>query len=171
MLCVVLCGVIMTSPPVTQDDVVQGCCKWLLSLSDVVAAVGSSDGVPSIFQDVLQRNMEQTQEVAAVISVVGGWGAPNDYNSLRLPRLQVELYVDAWRSGDRSYVELAESRRRAYAVFDIFDRHLHRPSHEMVMWGTVRTINCVRLGEPVVAPVPDGDGMVKSMVFYGVMVG
>lgn len=161
------------SSPVMDDDVVQGVCKWLATFEDVTSLVGSApDGTPYIFQDTLHAVLEDSQQAAVVFSTMGGWAAPHDYNTMEFPRLLLDLWVDPIRDANNNYVELAETRRRARKIYAVLNQHLHRPQvGGPVYWGTVRTIGCTRLGEVVIAPVPDGDGLIRAQVFYGVILG
>lgn len=161
------------SSPVMTDDVVQGVCKWLATFDDVTSLLGSaSDGSPYIFQDTLHAVMEGTQHAAIVLSTMGGWAAPNNYNTAEFPRLLLDLWVDPIRDSSNNYIELAETRRRARQIYIALNWHLHRPQvGDPVYWGTVRTIGCTRLGEVVIASVPDGDGLIRAQVFYGVILG
>lgn len=160
------------SSPVMTDDVVQGVCKWLATFDDVTSLLGSApDGSPYIFQDTLHAVMESTQQAAVVLSTMGGW-ATNDYSTMEFPRLLLNLWVDPIRDSANNTIELAETRRRARQIYLALNSHLHRPQcGDPVYWGTVRTIGCGRLGEVVIAPVPDGDGLIRAQVFYGVVLG
>lgn len=156
--------------PVMDDDLVQGVVKWTNTFTELTSLVGAAgDGSPFIFQDLLHTVLEGSQSAAVVFSVVGGWTAPNDYNTAEFPRLLFDLWVDPIRDANNSYIELPETRRRARKIYSAFNRYLHRPTSDEIFWGTVRTIGCARLGEPVYAPVPDGDGMIRLQVFYGVV--
>ncbi len=160
------------SSPVTTDDVVQGVCKWLATFDDTVASVGSTtEGSPYIFQGQLNAVMEGSQQAAVVFSTMGGWTAPNDYNTMEFPRLLMDGWLDPLRDADHNYIEPAETRRRAVQLFKVFDHYLHRPSREIVYWGTVRVIASVRLSEPVYAFEPDGDKLLRMQVFYAITLG
>lgn len=160
------------SVSVETDDVVSGCVKWLASFSDVTDLLGVHDnGSPFIFQYQMHVVLEGTQKAAIVVNRNGSWSAPNVHNTLRLPRLSIEFWVDPLRDVDRNYIELGETQRRTDALFDTADKHLHRPQGGVQVWGTVRTIDCTRLGEPISYEVPNGDGLIRSQIFYGVSVG
>lgn len=161
------------SAPVMADDLVQGVCVWLAGFTDVTDQLGAADdGSPWLFQQLLHAVVEGSQQSAVVFSGPhGGWAAPNDYNTLEFPRLLLDLWVDPIRDPQHDYIELAETYRRARRVYAVLNSHLHRPSHETVYWGTVRTVGCSRLGEPVLAPVPDGDGLIRLQVYYAVSMG
>jgi hypothetical protein len=156
--------------PVDTDDLVQGLCRWLATFSDVLTQLGSADdGSPWLFQQLLHTVVEGSQSAAVVFSAnQGGWTAPNDHNTAEFPRLLLDLWVDPVRDPQHDYIELAETYRRARQVYAVLNTHLHRPTSDVIFWGSVRTLGCIRLGEPVAAPVPDGDGMIRLQVYYAV---
>lgn len=159
--------------PVTTDDVVQGAVKWLLTFDDLTELVGvfSETGVPWLFQHSLWATIEGSQSTAVVVSRAGGWAGANPHNTMRFPRLSLDLYADPLRDDGNNITDPGEVHRRLEAVFDAYDRVLHRTDPDSVFWGTVRTIGCQRLGEPMFFPLPDGDHMSRCQVFYGVTVG
>lgn len=158
--------------PVLDDDLVQGCVKYLLDEDNVHAALGvfPDTGTPWLFQHELWGAVEGSQATAAVISRAGGWAGPNEYNTLRFPRISLQIYADPLREAGNVSMP-GETWRRVEATFRVFDNLLHRPAPTVIMWGSIRTITCTRLGEPVVYPVPDTDGMIRLQVFYGVTEG
>lgn len=154
--------------PVAADDIVQGAVKYLLTQPACVAAVGTTDaGTPLIFQHSVFVPIEGRSTTAAVIAYSGGDGA-NVHNTMRFPRIMLEIWADPLRDRGRNTVDPGEVWRRINATFTVFDRALHRPQGGVQMWGTVRTINCTRMAEPAVYPVPDGDGLLRAATFYGV---
>ncbi len=159
--------------PVVDDDLVQGAVKWLLTQSDVTAVVGTFDETasPWLFQHQLWARVEGSQSTAAVLSRAGGWSGANEHNTMRFPRLSLEVYADPLRDTGNNVTDPGESWRRIEAAWSAFDTVLHRPAAESVMWGTVRTLGCLRLGEPNIYSVPDGDGMLRCQCFYGVVTG
>lgn len=155
---------------VDTDELVQGCVKHLSDQGDVKAVLGSYEdtNVPFLFQHTLWINVEGSRSTAAVISRAGGWAAPNTFNTMEFPRLGLEIYVDPHRDADRNVTDPGEAQRRIEATFQVFDRHLHITSGEQY-WGTVRVIGSTRIAEPNVYAVPDGDGLLRLIVFYGVV--
>lgn len=159
------------STPV-RDEVVRGCVTWLGGLPDIADAVSAyQDGTPLLFQHKLWVAMEGTSTTAAVISRAGGWSGSNAHNTMRFPRLSLELYADPLRDAGKNLTDPGEVWSRIEAAFDAFDKRLHRPDPTSIMWGTLRTIGCERLTDPMVYEVPDGDGLLRSQTFYGVSVG
>jgi len=158
---------------VTADDIVQGAVKWLSSFDDVVAVLSTyGDGTPYLFQRKLWIDMEGSQGTAAVIRCVGGWAGANTYNTMRFPRLCLELWADPIRDAGGNISEPGEVYRRLSDAFQVIDARLHRPQAGEQMWGTIRTVACSRLTEPDEPfPIPDGDGLLRTITFYAVTQG
>lgn len=155
--------------PVTDDDIVAGCVKYLQTFPDLIALLGHfPDGKPYLFQHTLLDNIEGTQAVAAVIANAGGWGGANLHNTMQFPRLSLELTVDPLRNSAGGVRNPGETVRRATAVWRVFDSYLHRPQGGEQWWGSLRTIACTRGADPALYPIGDGQGMVRLQVFYQV---
>lgn len=159
--------------PVTARDVVAGCAAYLRSIPEVRAVVGaaSDTGAPYIFQHETWVVMENTQTNAITVRRTGGWAGPNTHNTLRFPRLTIDITVDPIRDGGNNAIKPGEAQQRMQVVFDTVDRHLHRPAGGAQMWGTVRTIDCIRLAEPQPFALPDGNGLLRMSVQYAVTEG
>lgn len=159
------------SSPVATDDIVQAAVKYLLGQPTVLAVVGTTDiGTPLLFQHQLFFPLEGRSSTAVVISYAGGFDA-NMHNTLRFPRLMLEIYADPLRNLDRNTVDPGEVWRRINVAFDALDKVLHRPQGGSQMWGSIRTISCSRMAEPQMYPVPDGDGMLRCATVYGIEMG
>ncbi len=159
--------------PVTDDDIVSGAVAFLYSKPDVLAVLGSDPDGPWLFQYELWAKdlIEGSESTALVISSDGGWAGPNLQNTLRFPRLQIDVYADPIRDHGNNVIDPGEVQRRAYRAFQVVDKYLHRVNSETQMWGTIRTVSCSRLTEPVVYRVPDGDGLLRCQVYYAVAQG
>lgn len=158
--------------PVATDDLVQGAVKWLTAFPDVTAVLGAQyDDTPWLFQHTLWVEVEGSSSVAAVITRAGGWAGANTHNTLRFPRLGLELYCDPQRDPAHHVTDPGEAQRRIEAAFTTLDTHLHRPARQQQMWGTVRILSSTRLTEPTVYRVPDGDGLLRMQVHYAVVQG
>ncbi len=155
------------SAPVTTDDLVQGAAKYLLAQPEITAVLGATpEGSPWLFQHNLYVNVEGSSSTAAVVGYGGGWSGGNEHNTLRFPRLSLELYADPQRDAGMNVVEPGEVWRRLNEAFETFDRFLHRPQGGDQMWGTVRTISSTRSTEPSMYAVPDGSGLLRAQAFY-----
>lgn len=156
--------------PVLTDDLVQGCVKYLAALTDVRAVLGAyPDESPWLFQHDLWVEVEGTGNTAAVIAAAGGWAGPNQYNTMRFPRISLEISADPLRDAGNNPTTPGEVHRRLERAFAAIDARLHRPAPLDQRWGTVRTLGCSRIAEPVIYVVPDGDGMLRLQAFYGVV--
>lgn len=158
----------------SKDDVVTGALAWLRAKPDVVDAVdmfniGGTIG-PGIWGYRAWTRMEGTGKTAVVIAHDGGWAAPNTHNTLRFPRLVVTVWADPKRDATKNDID-PYVQKRADACFQVLDKHLHRTGGPSIFWGTLRVVTCVRLTEPNMYPVPDGDGLIRLQTFYAVTEG
>lgn len=164
----------MTVSMSVPDDLVSGALTYLRAQPELVAAVDvfniGGKLTPGIFPYKLWDKMEGSQSTAVVIAHDGGWAAPNLDNTLRFPRLLVNVWTDPVRDANGNNVDPAV-QRRAYACFDIFDKYLHRVAGGEQYWGTLRIIDCLRLTEPVFVDVTDGDGLVRLQAYYAITQG
>lgn len=158
------------SGPVTTDDLVQGCVKFLKGCLDVVAALSHypDSDEPYLFQHQLFLAMEGTSGSAVVITNAGSIASPNPHNTMRSTRLGVLIHVDPRRDSGGNVTDPGEAQRRLQFVYRALDWRLHRPQGGQQMWGTVRTITSTRLNEPQPNPVADGGGLLSAVVFYAV---
>lgn len=160
------------SSPVNTDDFVAGATEYLLDKHDVTQLLGVTDaGTPWLFQHSLIVAVEGSSSVAAVLSRAGSWTSANEYNTLRFPRLSVELWIDPIRTAEQDVIDVTEAWRRAEKVFKTFDRHLHRARGGVEWWGDVRTLSSSRQTEPTIYAVPNGDGMLRAQFFYAIEMG
>jgi hypothetical protein len=161
--------------PVTDDDIVSGAASFLLGFQAAVNAVDvfviSGQPTVGIFQYRTWAPIEGSQKTCVVLSNEGGWATPNLTNTLNFPRLTINIWADPMRDEQNMVTDPPEVMRRAYRTFKVFDRFLHRPGGEDVMFGTLRIISSVRLTEPVIYMVPDGDGLVRCQVVYALTEG
>lgn len=157
-----------------NDDIVTGCVKYLRAQPELVAAVdqfniGGKLG-PGIWGYRTWTRMETSTRTAVVVSHDGGWAAPNLHNTLRFPRVLLNVWADPKRDGQANNIDPLV-QRRATNVFETFDRYLHRPAGDALWWGTVRVVTTERLTEPVVLEVPDGDGLIRMQAYYAITQG
>lgn len=162
--------------PVTADDIVSGAVTYLRAQPDAIAAVStfniSGKLVAGIFQYRTWVPMEGSASTCVVLSNEGGWAAANTHNTLRFPRLTLNVWADPIRDNNPNNVsDPGEVMRRVFAVYRVFDAYLHRTAGSEVMWGQLRVISSVRLTEPLIFAVPDGDGLVRCQVTYAVTEG
>lgn len=158
--------------PVTADDLVSGVAGYLLSLSDVVAAVGETEeGTPYIFQRDQPINLENNASSVIVVNSAGPWGAANDYNTAEFERLAISIWTGAIRGSTGDIVEDAETFRRGKAVWKVVDKHLHRVRGGHQWWGSIRSVTSRRFGGYDAYQIPDGNGIVVGTHIYGVELG
>lgn len=158
-----------------QDDIVQATVKHLIGFPDVLAVLDSFEvdggSMPGLWQYRLFAQMEGTSGTACVIDSDGGWAGANPHNTLRFPRLMVTIWADPIRDMGSNAVDPGEVQRRAIRAFWAVDARLHRPQGGSQLWGSLRTVDCVRLTEPTMYVVPDGDGLVRCAGYYAITQG
>lgn len=157
-----------------RDDIVSGAVTYLRAQPEVVAAVDTfninNSFSPGIFQYRLWTVMEGSEKTSCVINTDGGWAGPNLHNTLRFPRLLLNIWADPLRDAQKNNIDPLV-QRRATNTFEAIDPFLHCMEGSDMRWGTLRVISCLRLTEPVVYPVPDGDGLVRLQCYYAVTQG
>jgi hypothetical protein len=163
------------STPVTADDIVSGCVKYLRAQPEVVAAVstfviGGQPG-PGIWAYSPWDTVEGSSGTAIIISSEGGWSGPNLHNTLNFPRITLNIWADPMRDHGRNAARPGEVMKRAHATYKVVDKYLHRTAGAEIYFGSLRIIECLRLTEPVIYVVPDGDGMVRCQNFYAITEG
>lgn len=162
----------MTTIPVATDDLVQGATKYLLAIPAVTAQLGVTPaGTPYLFQHNLFVTMEGTSSTAAVLGYGGSWTGSNAHNTMRFPRLSLELYCDPLRDSGQNVTEPGETWRRLNKTFTVLDRYLHRVGGGEQYWGSIRTLSSVRQSDPTIYAVPDGNGLLRAQVFYAIEMG
>lgn len=146
---------------------------FLATKPTVLAVLGKTPGTqtPYLFQGSLWTTLENTQSTACVVSYAGGWINPNAHNTMRFPRLRVEVYADPLRDGNHNPIDPVEVRDRVTRAYEVIDGCLHRPQGRAQVWGTMRVLGCVRMIEPTIEPVPDGTGLLRLNVTYAVTEG
>jgi hypothetical protein len=160
------------SSPVTADDLVTGATEYLAVYADVRAVLGKEPGTNNLY---LYRHrpwvkIENSQSTICVLTRTTGWAPPNLHNTMRFPRLGVDIWVDPLRDTDNNVVDPDEAVRRAFNAYTVIDRHLHRPQGGERWFGTIRTIACERIVEPILLPT-NPDTPLRLQVFYAVTEG
>lgn len=161
------------------EDIVTGASRYLRGFPEVVNAVdtftitgtaGASSTTPGIWPYRLWTRMEGSQKTSIVVAREGGWAAANTHNTLRFPRLVLNVWADPLRDGQNNNVD-PRVQSRANACFEIADKYLHLTGGPERWFGDIRVVSCVRLTEPVIYDVADGDGLVRLQAYYAVTQG
>lgn len=154
--------------------------RYLVDHTPLNTVVGASNTFAHwVFRDRLYVSVEGTGQVAVVLAERGGWAAPNPHNTMRFPVLQVEVYADPDRAADLNPVTPAYgAESKARAVFNAVDPYLHWVGrvNEQYWGGTnteqpLRVLGCTRAAEPSVDDVPDGDGLIRLLARYNIVLG
>lgn len=147
--------------------------NYLLTVPEVVAAVGkfSDSQKPFIFRGEMIANLEDDQytAVSAIVVEDGGPLAVNAVSRFRARRLRITIWANGNRDAVGNLLSPVGVEEKINDTFIVLDKVMHRTDPEPVLWSTVRTISCDRIGdlsEPV--PVIDGDGIQIATVNYAV---
>lgn len=164
-----------------QDDIVHGCYTWLIGKQDIMDLLGHIPGpkpyTPFLYEYKIGYTMEGTQSNAVVIRYGGGWGSPGQGKSLKYPKILLDFWCDPVRNEKNEVIDPFEVNRRIQYISDQFDKYMHRPvaivpsTDKVEYWGSIRTLDSIRLGELFYSETPDGDGMVVGQVAYSILVG
>lgn len=159
--------------PVAADNIVQAAAKFLATRPTVLAVLGKfpATQTPYLFQNSLWTTMENSQSTAAVLRYAGGWTGPNAHNTMRFPRLLLEVFCDPIRDEDNNIADPGEVRRRVEHAYKVIDKQLHHPQGGQQRWGDIRVLGCSRLTEPVVENVTDGSGLLRLTCTYAITEG
>jgi hypothetical protein len=148
--------------------------SWEDALLD--AGLGSyDDGRMWLWPWGERGQVQGTGRSSIVISTPGSWASANAYNTLRFPRLQVEVYADIDRD-DVAGPFYRSAQKKGEDIWVILDALLHRPGDRNMLWGDVngrvRVVSSVRnSGEPDRSEVPDVDGVWRILCSYAVELG
>ena len=147
--------------------------KYLLSVPEVVAAVGKTPTNlrPFIFRGEMNVNLEDQQyaDVAAIVVEDGGPLAVNALTRFRARRLRITIWANGNRDPIGNLLIPVGVEEKINDTFLILDKYMHRTNPAPVLWSTILTNACDRIGdlsEPV--SVIDGDGIQIATANYSV---
>jgi hypothetical protein len=148
-----------------------------IAASLVVAGLHDADdrwAEPWIFKWEPRESVNGTGLASVVISVPRPWTAPNRHNTGEFPLIQIEVYTDQTRT-DTDAPYFRDAQAKAYDVWRLVDKVLHRPGGGEVQWGnadgTIRVVSSYRAADPEIAAVPGTDGNWRLMALYDVELG
>jgi hypothetical protein len=155
--------------------------NFLAQKHDLTALLGSDSKWDTwIFADEPFAKIERTGRSMVVITKEGGWTAPNEHNTMKFPRVYVDVWSDPDRNRDGS-VKRNNARNKIDAVHDAIAQYLHTVSMHsngrFLCWGNreqmdtmtgLIVLGSVRQNEPDYSPVADGNGAWMGRVSYGI---
>lgn len=152
-----------------QDDLVRGAVKYLKSLPDVVSLVGSTNGVPWIYDSSNLVSVQNSQAMSIVVHNGGPWASPTPGQTGEFPKLGIDIWSDPPRDDSGQVAKPREARVSADWLYHVLDFHLNRTDVGVVMFGDVWTFGCTRLSAISYLPVlPSDDGVITGTAWYGV---
>jgi hypothetical protein len=168
----------VTSPVTAGIDLVAAARGYLALQPELYSVLGSSqDWDIWLFQEKSYVRVESSQQTACVLKQMGSWTSPNSWNHMRFPRLQVEFWADPDRDEKANNAEPLSAKDKILAAHNVIDNFLHFTMLSEQWWPEIsatapmRILNSTRQGELEFAEVPDGDGLMRAIVFYAIGVG
>jgi hypothetical protein len=147
------------------DTVASGAVKYIQTLPDVLALVGSyspsdpeaaNQGLPWVFSGDLFQTIEGTSSAALVCSDFGHFSVAPPLTTPQFLRLAVAIWADPLRDGNGNVTESSgRTVARAREIFTTLNFHLHRTTGDPQLWGDVNTVGCQLLTGPNFMPVED----------------
>lgn len=157
-------------------EVLQGAAvKYLKGLPEVVQTVGklTTSQTPFIFRDEMLVNLEdhQYQAVSAIVVEDGGPLANPNLTRFRLRRLSITIWANGTRDVDGNLIAPSSVENKIFSTYEILDKYLHRTDPAPVLWNTLITYACERIGD-ISKPISviDGDGIKLATVYYSVLI-
>lgn len=145
--------------------------------------IGRSEKWPDgwVFVDDIYARIEGTQRCAIVITEDGTWTTMNAHNTLRFPRVRVDIWADPTRNSDGS-VRIKDAKFKIEDVAKIVDKVMHlvnldEPGGELVRWGSDADIEAgkgsvitgsTRTDGPDFRPLADTEGGFMGSYVYAV---
>lgn len=159
----------------TIPNLVTAARRYLVADTTLANALGSGQGFNVwVFQWRPYVTIEGSGEAAVVLSARGGWTSPNMHNTMAFPRLQVEVWADLQRDANGNPAQRT-AEDLCQDVGEQLDRLLHLPDGQLHVWGdsngSIRVLRSMKLGEIDIVDVPEGDGMCRGTLNYGVVLG
>lgn len=125
--------------------------------------------------------IEGTSKCAIVVSEVGTHDIMNQHNTLKFPRLEIDIWADPTRNTDGSK-RLDDADDKIEAIAKVVDNHFHlvssdTPAGDIIVWGSTKQITegkglyvagSSRISGPDVSPIEDVEGGLMGRYVYGV---
>jgi hypothetical protein len=152
-----------------------GLLRYLSAQTSITSRVGAfvrtpSTGEPYIFRGQLAIPIENSGESAIVIRQAGSWATSNRHNTMRFPRIELQVFSDVPRLVSVGPTSLDSQKPCLELCTELF-KLLHRPDASGFYWDSVRILNSMVLSEPDPRPHPDGDAMSVGVMSVGVSLG
>ena len=159
--------------------------NFLAQDADLRALLGRSASWDTwIFdQSPINVRVENTSRCLIVVNEEGQWTSPNPHNTMRFPRLVVDIWADPTRNQDRT-VQLFDAKSKVEDIVKIVDRKFHRvdpgtPDGRPLILGTAEQIlaktgvvvtGILRSSGPDYSPIRDCEGAFMGRLVYDVNV-
>ena len=136
-----------------------------------------------VFDETPYARFEGTSKCLIVVNEEGTWTFPNEHNSMRFPKLIIDVWADPTRNPDKS-VKVQDAKTKIEDIGKHLNRHFHlvdggTPTGMPFVWGTAEEIaaksgvvitGSQRLNGPEYSPVTDSQGSIMGRYEFGVNV-
>ena len=134
-----------------------------------------------IFTEDIHARLEGTEKCAIVVSEVGTYTTMNAHNTMKFPRIEIDIWADPSRNDDGS-VQVHDAKFKIEDIIDIIDQHLHlvdlsAPNGDLIRWGSEADIaagkasviaGSSRIEGPDFRDIADTEGGVMGRYAYGI---
>lgn len=155
--------------------------NFLAQQPDVTALLGSSPNWDTwIFADQPWAKVENSSSAMVVIQQDDQWAVPNEHNTMKFPRLFVDVWADPSRNADKS-IRVRDADDRILKIQEAIFRHMHTVSMNYggmpICWGTAEQManytgvlisGSSRKQETKFSPMANNDGGRMGSCVYGV---
>lgn len=137
---------------------------------------------PGIFDErPVGARFEGKGKCIIVVAYGGTWTVANEHNTLRFPRIFVDIWADPTRNADKS-VQVYDADDKIEVIQNLVDKHLHlvnksRPDGLPWIWGTAEQMSektgviidgSSRTMGPDISPISDTDGAMMGRTTYNI---
>lgn len=147
----------------------------------ITALVGGGATFPDwIFADKSYGKVENSQTSMIVISQDGQWAPPNQHNTMRFPRIFVDVWSDPTRNDDNS-VRVDDADDKIEKLHTLISKHFHTVNMnndgQIIQWGSqqdfltgrgVYIAGSARQQETSYSDIQNGNGGRMGTAVYGV---
>lgn len=141
--------------------------RVLAETNELTSLLGSDDKWgPWIFRWQNRVTLEGSASSLVVVRAAGQWASPNNHNTAKFPRLQLEIRSDSPRRPDGTPSE-DTPEEQVLRVWKAADKVLHRPGGE-IRWGSLRVTSSARGSMPSPAREQEETGTASALAEWNV---
>lgn len=152
-----------------MTSLVSAVVQELASRPSLTTLLGHDSNWPTwIFEYKNQVVIENTQKCMIVVNTSGAWQPANSHNTMKFPRLVVDVWADPTRNPDKS-MKFDDAEDKIEAVGDELIKILHITGHQTHYFSDVRINGSTWLdGWYDIRPMKDNPGGKMGTFYFGV---